>query len=43
MAAAVPGSSSGDREGVGLAGQDLYGTQVARLGGRGQRADPVRR
>lgn len=31
------------REGVGLAGQDLYGTQVARLGGRGRRADPVRR
>ena len=31
------------REGGGLAGQDLYGTQVARLGGRGRRADPVRR
>ena len=31
------------REGVGLAGQDLTGTQFAGLGGRGRRADPVRR
>jgi hypothetical protein len=31
------------REGGGLGGQGLYGTQVAGLGGRGRRADPVRR
>jgi hypothetical protein len=46
VAAAVTPVGAGSRfgrEGVGLAGQGLYGTQVAGLGGRGRRAEPVRR